>query len=262
MIEREDVKRVMEEAIQLWEGALDEFEAQYDEHRGIRLQFVYDKRQEMTDNERQFQERVRARRIEIETLEKEYDRLVVQFEQRTEQFRQQSKEIEHRIESLNNWIREKNEAGGLKEEDVLRLETEKEAIEQLQRDEQMEQEALKGFAGEIDELRGQLNRAIEENNQMINFYNREYAGENEFTSGRYEHAAGNKTITIYHFASEMELRLVLAHELGHALGVDHVPNPTSIMHKTMKEQLQQQSLALSRQDQEAIRALCNERLGQ
>lgn len=261
-ITRDDVKRIMEEAIQLWEGALDEFETQYDEHRGIRLKFVYDERQELSNNERQFQERVHASRVEVETLETEYEQLVVQFEQRSEEFRRLSEEIERRVESLNSWIREKNDAGGLREDDVSRLETEKGVIDQLQRNEHSMQQDLNAFGGKIDELRERLNRTIDENNQMIEFYNREYAKENQFTSGRYEHAAGIKSITIYHFASEMELRLVLAHELGHALGLDHVPNPASIMHKTMREQLQQQTLALTSQDREAIQMLCNERLGQ
>lgn len=192
MIDREDVIRLMEEAIQLWSGALDEFETSYDEHRGIRLRFVYDERQELTDNERQFQERVRARRAEIDALEQEYDQLVEQFEQRSEQFRRQATEIEQRIEALNRWIRERNEAGGLMEDNVSRLETEKEEIEQLQQEEHSNQQALNAFAEEIDGFRERLNRAIDENNQMIEFYNREYAGENHFTSGRYEHVAGKK----------------------------------------------------------------------
>ncbi|MEX2585255.1 MAG: matrixin family metalloprotease [Balneolaceae bacterium] len=187
MISRKDVIRLVEEAIQLWSIALDEFEARYDEHRGIRLRFVYDERQELTDNERQFQERVRARRAEIDALEQEYGQLVEQFEQRSEQFRRQTAEIEQRIEELNSWIREGNEAGGLVEDDVSLLEAEKEEIEQLQQQERSNQQALN------------------------------------------------------YFASEMDLRRVLAHELGHAFGLDHVSNPASIMHKTMRGQFQQKN---------------------
>lgn len=45
-----------------------------------------------------------------------------------------------------------------------------------------------------------------------------------------------KQILIYEFESEDDLRLTLAHELGHALGLQHTDDPHALMHPVMKDQ--------------------------
>ena len=46
---------------------------------------------------------------------------------------------------------------------------------------------------------------------------------------------GNQ-ISIYEFSSVDDLRLTLAHEFGHALGLKHTHNPKSLMYPHIKEQ--------------------------
>lgn len=45
-----------------------------------------------------------------------------------------------------------------------------------------------------------------------------------------------KQIFIYEFSSIDDLRLTLAHEFGHALGLKHTHNPKSLMYPRIKEQ--------------------------
>ena len=45
-----------------------------------------------------------------------------------------------------------------------------------------------------------------------------------------------KQIFIYEFSSLDDLRLTLAHEFGHALGLKHTQDPKSLMYPRIKEQ--------------------------
>ena len=45
-----------------------------------------------------------------------------------------------------------------------------------------------------------------------------------------------KQIFIYEFSSLNDLRLTLAHEFGHALGLKHTKDPKSLMYPRIKEQ--------------------------
>jgi hypothetical protein len=81
-----------------------------------------------------------------------------------------------------------------------------------------------------------LNLRINQKNDLVDEYNQTFSGERKFTQGAYEWNQSGKTIQVFQFNSLDELKLVLAHEVGHALGLDHVENPSSIMHYLMGNQ--------------------------
>jgi predicted Zn-dependent protease len=73
------------------------------------------------------------------------------------------------------------------------------------------------------------NSLITDYNEIVNNYNEEFSEPLEFTQGDFTGDA----IHIYQFDSEGELAIVLAHEFGHALSLDHVENEKSIMYHFM-----------------------------
>ena len=81
-------------------------------------------------------------------------------------------------------------------------------------------------------------------------FNNQFGGTREFTQGDYQ----GDHINVYQFRDRAELILVLAHELGHALQLDHVENPASIMYYLMGEQPPESRL--SAEDLEAFAQTC------
>ena len=103
---------------------------------------------------------------------------------------------------------------------------------------------------DINTLTETANEVVKKYNEGVNTYNHTFSEGAEFTQGDYQ---GDK-INIYQFKNRDELVLVLAHELGHALGIDHVDNPESIMYRQMGEQ--SVGKGLTDQDLQDFRLVC------
>ena len=106
------------------------------------------------------------------------------------------------------------------------------------------------MADQINDAGARNNQLVEGYNEDVAVFNNRFGGTREFTQGDYQ----GDHINVYQFRDRAELILVLAHELGHALQLEHVDNQASIMFYLMGEQPPQPRL--SAEDIEAFTLSC------
>lgn len=235
-ISEERMTEVLRNISRAWSEAVGAEVMKYSNDGEIQVNLVYDSEQQITDRELQYRERLSREEQEISRLEAEHQQMTEQFDQKTTDYRHDSADLQQKIDQMNEWVNEQNSAGGFTE-DKLDLFKEREAqINRKANELNYRAEQLSVRAKEINRFMDNLNDKIDQKNQLIKEYNNTFSGTRRFTQGTYQWVGNRRWINVYQFASQRELELVLAHEMGHAIGIEHVDNPQSVMHHLMGSQ--------------------------
>ena len=98
-----------------------------------------------------------------------------------------------------------------------------------------------------------INEIASNNNMdLVDQYNIGNTLGREFCEGFYEYKNGKRSITIYQYDNEYRLVRVLAHEFGHALGLNHSKSAGAVMYPL----IQSDSLELTVDDIAALKGHC------
>lgn len=252
-----EVREAMSTAASLWSEAIGQPMAVYRSDGDVDVVLEYDERQERVDGEFRFREQIESEQRSLNRMQREYDEMRDEFDERSIAYLELAGQTTSKLNDLNRWIEERNSEGGIGESDLEFFENRRARVQEMQQQVLQEREELDRLAERINRDTDILNRKIDENNELVDQYNREFSGENRFTKATFQRDSdGNRVITVNMFMSRNELSLILAHELGHALGLGHVDNPRSVMYSQMGGQDLFPVLQLSAEDRQAIRDRC------
>lgn len=254
-VSRQDFLKALKDAELIWEKEAGKELFVYSETDGeLPVNLIYDYRQETTLELNEIEEEVERTESAYRTLQSRYAALKSEhaslktsYEEAVRNFEINNLAYEESVARWNNGTRTSTSEFEALEAQRISLEGEIRAIKALET-------RLNSKVKEINSLVSRLNALAKELNLNAEEYNTIGAMRGDtFAGGIYAHDDDGERIDIFEFENRDKLVRVLAHEFGHALGLEHVSDQNAIMYELNKST----KLALTSADIRALETLCN-----
>lgn len=202
-----EMEAAVRAAIAVWEEPTARTLFRHDPEDGMPVDLVYDHRQAELEAREELESRLNTLRDSTLRLKDEYARKAAR--------------VTALVRTHNQGVDAWNRAGGGTEAQRVRLEAERRRIDDLQADLARTGAELQGVIDGYNALFQRADTRVRRV-QAGNFEEtvREVGGHRIRTSAR---------LTIYQFEDRVDLIRILAHELGHGLGLTHVADPRALM---------------------------------
>lgn len=246
-----EFKSLISEAEVFWEDSAKRNLFEYDAAVSFRISLIFDERQMQTFDSEKLESALKKLETEHNDLIKQFGSLQNAYRKKLADYNAQLSLYEKRLKKYNKDVKYWNDRGGAPADEYADLEKEKKKLKELANS--LEQQRL-----EVNSLAVKTNQVIKKENQVVEKYNTDvatykskYGESREFEKGVFD----GEGINIYQYKEKDDLRLTLIHELGHALGLNHLENPRSIMYYLMGEQ-EMENPVLTPEDLQELNEVC------
>lgn len=250
----QEFRDTIQHAAQMWKDALGTEAFRYDPAAPFTINLIFDERQQATIERQRLSRQLTRTELSHQKLAESYDYWQETYQERLQAYEDALQTYEARLATYNATVQHWNNRGGAPPQtyrdladDAAQLAQRKNALEE-------EREELKELFVMLESMGKESQELVTTYNSSATTYNTLYGSGARFHKGEYD----GKAITIYQFHDRMDLTLVMAHELGHALGIQHIDDPKAIMHAFMGEQ-DVDPILLTSQDIAALTTACTSR---
>jgi DNA repair exonuclease SbcCD ATPase subunit len=252
-ISERHLRRAIERAMSVWEKAAGMKLFVYDSSFGFPIDLVYADQKVLWDAKRAAERTLEHQRQSLTQADRVSDDAMARFTLAKLQFETKRAAYETRLTAYNREVHAVNASGGATPSVEALLETEKANLEE-------EKARLEGDARGLESLQSEANRLVERRNQQAQEINKAVQAFNtKFGSvnvrlGECERTKDEVTcIRIFAYSDEGHLAIVLAHELGHALGIGDFEADGHLMTGVENGRKSSNSLRLTAMDKAALR---------
>ena len=250
---REEFRTAINMAAAIWDKPFHRDLLREDPDGAIKINLLYDYRQEATDRLKKLNYKIDRSRSSYEELKSRLENLKAEHEQKKAGLDNDLNAYNAKVTSFNTEIESWNRRGGAPQSIHTRLMEEKDELVALNDNLHTRQEEIKSLVDTINSIVVVLNEIASNNNlDIVDQKNIGNTLGREFCEGFYEYKNGKRSITIYQYDNEYRLVRVLAHEFGHALGLNHSKSAEAVMYPLIKSD----SLELAADDIAALKGHC------
>jgi predicted Zn-dependent protease len=249
-----EVRTALAQAEQLWENARGHNLFEYSATALLTVNLIFDERQHATRAQQRLLSRLQQTEASHTSLAQSYATWRDLYQDKSKAYEAARMAYEARVQAYNAQIQQWNARGGPPVQGQQTLAVERAQIEAHQRQLAADQSELWDIIATLKDLEGRDKSLVETHARQVQSYNALYGEHRHFHKGEYD----GKDITIYQYQDIADLILILAHELGHALGLAHVNDPKAVMHEIIGDQ-DLHTLTLTSADVRALHAACGRR---
>jgi chromosome segregation ATPase len=235
-INRQQLSEVLRDVEAIWEKSLNNEILRYDPDGEIIIHLVYSEQQELIDAEQTASKQIATKREQSNNAEKRYKKIRAEFDKKYQELQNVSDRYKELIDVYNQKGKQFTEDSKLSEEEEKELKERQQQIEQVESERDSLLKIVQKLQRRVNNQSDRVNQIIDQENRLIEKYNQQFSGKRKFDQGHYIRKNDGEKINLYQFSSKNELKVVLAHEFGHALGIQHGDNPESIMYHLMNKQ--------------------------
>ncbi|ENX59521.1 MULTISPECIES: matrixin family metalloprotease [Acinetobacter] len=226
----EQVKTISKQATQIWKDGTGQDYFVYDPHAQLAIHLIYDERQMESEQRREHLN-------QLESNQQHWVEKKRQLDQIEQEILSSKHLLDLKQQQLNQQIQHYNQEQQNARQHPSSF-ANPEYFQQRQRDLEQNVQTLQQEIAQYNQRIMQLNQQVDELNaldQQLNASVSQY--KQRFKPHLFHKGLFNgKQILIYEFESTDDLRLTIAHEFGHALGLQHADDPQALMHPIMKDQ--------------------------